>query len=54
MSLPYGLVRVLDHYKGHGRCSTIGGVADVESGGDNGVGIDGYRTLERDAQMIGP
>jgi hypothetical protein len=46
MSLPYGLVRVLDHYKGHGRCSTFGDVADVESGGDNGIGIDGYRTVD--------
>jgi len=44
--LPYGLVRVLDHYKGHGRCSTFGDLADVKSGQDNGVGSTGFRTVD--------
>jgi hypothetical protein len=46
MSLPYDLRKVGDHYKGHGRCSTFGDTADVRSGQDNGIGIQGYRTVD--------
>ena len=46
MSLPYGLTKVGDHYKGHGKCSTFGDLADVLSGQDNGVGSTLFRTVD--------
>src|SRR5271166_746321 len=46
MALPYGLVKVADHYKGLGKCSTFGDVADVRSGQDNGIGCTMFRTAE--------
>lgn len=46
VSLPYGFIKVGDHYKAHGRCSTFGDAADVRSGQDNGIGIQGYRTVD--------
>ena len=45
MFLPYGLVEVGDHYKGHGKCSTFGDAADVQSGQDNGIGCTGFSTV---------
>lgn len=45
MSLPYGFMKVDDHYKGHGKCSTFGDAADVRSGQDNGVGCTGFSTV---------
>ena len=46
MSLPYGLIEVGDHFKGHGRCSTFGDAADVQSGQDNGIGCTGFSTVD--------
>jgi hypothetical protein len=45
-ALPYGLVKVGDHYKAHGKCSTFGDLADVQNGQDNGIGATGYRTVD--------
>jgi len=45
MSLPYGLMKVGDHYEGHGKCSTFGDAADVGSGQDNGIGCTGFMTV---------
>ena len=44
--LPYGFVKVADYYKGQGKCSTFGDLADVRSGQDNGVGCTGFRTVD--------
>ena len=46
MTLPYGLVKVADHYEGVGRCSSFGDLADVQSGQDNGIGSTGFRTVD--------
>jgi hypothetical protein len=46
MSLPYGLIKVGDHYKGHGKCSTFGDLADVRSGQDNAIGCTGFSTVD--------
>lgn len=45
MHLPYDFLKVGDHYKGHGTCSTFGDPADVRSGQDNGIGWTGFSTF---------
>jgi len=37
-------MKVGDHYKGYGKCSTFGDAADVRSGQDNGTGCTGFMT----------